>query len=145
MKAKTETPEQELLANLRSMRAKRGFNQHELAKHLKISQQSYSHLETGRNSMGIDILFKLPAILNCSIADLLPHSVLVDVDRRGMKDFHLDEVNEIWHELDGHSREQDHILETARLDVQNVRAGRLRVLPSSRKSETDTTPPALLT
>lgn len=49
---------------LRSARESQGMTQIEVAEKLGINKKSYSHIETGRNSLLVEHLVKLPEILN---------------------------------------------------------------------------------
>lgn len=136
-KIPSKTPEAELLLKVRLARIRLNMSQADVARALRVSQQTWSALETGRSSLSIDVLLKLPAILQVSIADLLPSSVVTAVDQRRSKDPKLEEIVINWPELSEQGREA--IRNFARLvydaETALVRAGR-----SARASQTDAAP-----
>lgn len=104
-KIPSKTPEAELLLKVRLARIRLNMSQADVARALRVSQQTWSALETGRSSLSIDVLLKLPAILQVSIADLLPSSVVTAVDQRRSKDPKLEEIVVNWPEISEQGRE----------------------------------------
>ena len=54
-------------SRIRDLREDNDISQKELAKHLHVSQRSYSHYENGDRAMPIDILERLAAYYNTSM------------------------------------------------------------------------------
>ncbi|MBE5928645.1 MAG: helix-turn-helix transcriptional regulator [Lachnospiraceae bacterium] len=54
-------------SRIRDLREDNDLSQKELAKHLHVSQRSYSHYENGDRAMPIDILERLAAYYNTSM------------------------------------------------------------------------------
>jgi transcriptional regulator with XRE-family HTH domain len=140
MAKKTPTPLEELARNIRVARVRANMNQDEVGYKLGISGKTYSSHERGRSRLTIDQLLQLPAIFNCSIADLLPSSVVTAVDQRRSKDLRLEEIIDIWHELGNNERGREHLLEAFRLARETTRLGRERAFVSSLKHDSGTPP-----
>ena len=58
-------------ANLRALRADRGYSQEALAHEAGINRSYFSKLETGKTYAGLEIIEKLSVILKVDPADLL--------------------------------------------------------------------------
>jgi len=54
-------------SRIRDLREDNDLSQKELAKHLHVSQRSYSHYENGDRAMPIDVLKRLAAYYNTSM------------------------------------------------------------------------------
>ena len=54
-------------SRIRDLREDNDLSQKELAKHLHVSQRSYSHYENGDRAMPIDVLERLAAYYNTSM------------------------------------------------------------------------------
>jgi transcriptional regulator with XRE-family HTH domain len=131
-KGKELTPEQEMLQKIRLARTRANMSQDRTAYLLGVSQQTYSSYERGRNSLSVTVLFDLPAVLGCGIADLLPSAVVTEVDQRRSKDFRLEEIIEIFQGLDD-DRHKQNLLDQARILRDVEAAGRYRAGGASLK------------
>jgi len=90
-------------SRLKSARVAVGLSQEEVAEKLEIDRKSYNHLETGRNSLSVEHLVKLPAIFDCEIAYLLG---------MGTKELDTNEVEliELYRALPEGSPHKEHML-----------------------------------
>lgn len=111
--ARATNPIGELLTKIKLARTMRGFSQFDMAAKLDITQQTYSGWERGRNAISVETLLRLPAILDCSIADILPSTVVTAVDQRRSLDPKLEEIIITWTQLPDDARL--HLLDEARL------------------------------
>jgi transcriptional regulator with XRE-family HTH domain len=136
-KIPSKTPEAEVLLKIRLARTRLNMSQGDIARALNISQQNYSNLERGRSALNIDRLLQLPAVLQVSIADLLPSSVVTAVDQRRSKDPKLEEIVIAWPELSEQGREA--IRNFARL-VYDAETALTRAGRTARASQTDAAP-----
>lgn len=62
---------------LKRLRKERNFTQEEIAEHLHITRQTYSHYETGRIQPSVQNLFVLKTLYNVPLSDLLKY---MDID-----------------------------------------------------------------
>lgn len=105
MRHKTKiSPTQEVMLKVKIQRVRVGLTQEALAHRVGVSQSAWSHYEQGRRSISLEALLVLPVILNCSIADLLPDSIVTAVDQRRSKDMKLEEIIVGWPDIDDESK-----------------------------------------
>lgn len=69
-----------LSQRIKELRKVYNYTQDYVAEVLGITRQTYSHYETGRRSPSADTIFKLAALYNISVDDLLRLSVVLDKD-----------------------------------------------------------------
>ena len=56
--------------NIRELRKKKGINQIELSRILKIHRQQISFYETAKNIPSLDVVIMIAKALDCSVADI---------------------------------------------------------------------------
>ena len=125
-----QTAKQTIMQKVRMERIRAGLTQYQVSHQVGVSQSAWSHYEQGRRSMSLEALPLLPGVLNCSIADLLPASIVTAVDQRRSKDMRLEEIIVGWPDLSDQAKR--HLLETFRIvsDVERANAQRVRALKS---------------
>ena len=69
-----------LSQRIKELRKVYNYTQDYVAEVLGITRQTYSHYETGRRTPSADTIFKLAALYNISVDDLLRLSVVLDKD-----------------------------------------------------------------
>ncbi|PIZ78888.1 MAG: hypothetical protein COY01_02930 [Candidatus Pacebacteria bacterium CG_4_10_14_0_2_um_filter_40_20] len=57
---------------IKEMRNKLGFSALKVSKHLGISREAVTHIETGRNNISAVGLWKLATLFNCQVSDFFP-------------------------------------------------------------------------
>ena len=65
-----------LPAKLKELRKANGYTQDYVASYLGIVRQTYSHYETGRRTPNYDTIYKLAALYNISVDDLIQFIVI---------------------------------------------------------------------
>lgn len=73
MKQKTMEQNRALPEYLKQLRKSRHYRQEDIASHLHIARQTYSHYETGRVRPSIQVLYQLAKFYEVSTDDILAH------------------------------------------------------------------------
>ena len=68
---------------IKLIRIAKGIRQAEAAKAIGVSQAHLSNIERGRNSVTLDLLFKLSELLECSVSEFFS-----DVDKKNVENEH---------------------------------------------------------
>lgn len=97
--------QKQIMTRARKIREKAGLTQADVARVLGCSANAYGHYETDIRQISVEDVFRLPAILNCRISDLLPDDVLSDYDLRRLRDPNLDAIIETWPNLPHRAQE----------------------------------------
>lgn len=66
--------------NLRLHRQKLGLSQIDLANRCEMTKASISQIESGKQRIAIENLYRVASVLKCSVYDLLPPDLTTDVD-----------------------------------------------------------------
>ena len=82
---------------IKMLRLRKSLRQNDVASKLGITQAYLSNIESGRNAMSLENLFKLQEILHCTMAEFFSEiDEAVMLEERGAKDtFTMDEVMEL--------------------------------------------------
>ncbi|SFB76353.1 Transcriptional regulator, contains XRE-family HTH domain [Flexibacter flexilis DSM 6793] len=83
-KSNLQTPMQ-LGRKLRALRASRNFTQEYVASQIGISQAAYSALENDRTVLSVKQLVQITQVLNVSLAEILPPSLLPHSDTESLE------------------------------------------------------------
>ena len=93
---------------LKRLRKERNFTQEEIAEHLHITRQTYSHYETGRIQPSISILLVLKTLYNVPLSDLLKY-MDIDSESGDIRSVQEEELISYYRKLTG--KEKDVILQ----------------------------------
>jgi transcriptional regulator with XRE-family HTH domain len=100
----------EVSAKIRAMREQSGLSQTEAAARLGLTTSGYAFFEQGKRTVGLHYFLQLPDIFGCSMADLLPSSLVLPSDVGRYPDKGLRDIVTRWPHL---STAQRRVIESA--------------------------------
>lgn len=87
---------EEVGLKVKLLRTRRRLDQGEVAARLGITGSALSHIEAGRAVLALPHLLALVDVLQCSVLDLLPDSVVRQTDRERARDARLQRIIDCW-------------------------------------------------